>query len=183
MTGTVDDLRAVVQVTVAGQTYTATTGDGTWALAVGSPLSVGTHEVTVTATDPAGNTASSTGTITITAAANTQLNIDIYPNRAVNQVYLSRNYTLYVVVFGTAEFNVMDLDWTTVRFGRTGTEARAVRAPTLRDMNGDGILDALYGFMTFDCGFRLGDTVGCSRANSRMEPTPGARIRFSSVRR
>jgi len=88
------------------------------------------------------------------------LNIDVYPNRAVNQVYLSRNYTLYVVVFGTAQFNVMDLDWTTVRFGRTGTEARAVRAPLLRDMDGDGILDALYGFMTFDCGFRLGDTKG-----------------------
>jgi hypothetical protein len=54
----------------------------------------------------------------------------------------------------------MDLDWTTVRFGRTGTEARAVRAPLLRDLNGDGILDAMYGFMTFDCGFQLGDTKG-----------------------
>jgi parallel beta-helix repeat protein len=89
-----------------------------------------------------------------------KVDIDIYPNRTPNQVYRSRNYTLYVVVFGTAEFNVMDLDWTTVRFGRTGTEARAVRAPVLRDMNGDGILDALYGFMTFDCGFQLGDTEG-----------------------
>jgi hypothetical protein len=162
LSGTVDDPAAAVVVTVAGRDYLAVSSGGTWTLAAGTiaPLSQGIHEVIVTATDLVGNVGRTTGTVTVAPAGPRQLSIDVYPNRAVNQVYLSRNYTLYVVVFGTAQFNVMDLDWTTVRFGRTGTEARAVRAPLLRDMNGDGILDALYGFMTFDCGFRLGDTKG-----------------------
>ncbi len=162
LTGTIDDPAAAVVVTVGGRDYSAVNSGGTWTLAAGTvgPLAQDTHEVIVTATDSAGNVGTATGTIIVAPAGPRRLSVDIYPNRAVNQVYLSRNYTLYVVVFGTGAFNVMDLDWTTVRFGRTGTEARAVRAPLLRDMNGDGILDALYGFMTFDCGFQMGDTEG-----------------------
>ena len=63
-------------------------------------------------------------------------------------------------MLGSADFDVTDIDSSTVLFGRTGTEASSVRAPILRDLNGDGFLDAMYGFMTFDCGFQLGDTEG-----------------------
>ncbi len=52
------------------------------------------------------------------------------------------------------------LNSSTVKFGKTGTEASPVRAPMLRDLNGDGYLDAMYGFRTFDCGFGDGDTAG-----------------------
>jgi PKD repeat protein len=86
--------------------------------------------------------------------------IDIYPNRVPNRVILSRNYTLYVAVLGSANFDVTTLNSSTVKFGRTGTEASPVRAPLIRDLNGDGYLDAMYGFMTNDCGFALGDTTG-----------------------
>lgn len=86
--------------------------------------------------------------------------IDIYPNRTPNVVYLSKNYTISVVVFGSADFNVTSLNWSTVRFGRTGTEAAPVRAPTIRDMNADGRPDAMYGFLTFNCHFQLGNTEG-----------------------
>jgi hypothetical protein len=59
LTGTVDDSAAVVRVTVAGRTYTATNnGDGTWTLAdntIRPPLVDGVHDVQVTATDVAGN--------------------------------------------------------------------------------------------------------------------------------
>jgi hypothetical protein len=48
----------------------------------------------------------------------------------------------------------------TAKFGKTGTEAGPVRAPLVRDLNGDGKLDAMYGFMTFNCGFAMGDTTG-----------------------
>jgi hypothetical protein len=88
------------------------------------------------------------------------VDLDIYPNRTPNQVYLSRNYTISVVVFGSTSFNVATLNSSTVRFGRTGTEAAPVRAPTIRDMNADGLPDAMYGFLTFNCGFQLGDTEG-----------------------
>jgi uncharacterized repeat protein (TIGR01451 family) len=89
-----------------------------------------------------------------------QVGLDIYPNRTPNQVYLSKNYTLYVVVLGSASFNVSTVDSSTVKFGRSGSEAKPVRAPTMRDLNADGFTDAMYGFMTFNCGFQLGDTEG-----------------------
>ena len=88
------------------------------------------------------------------------INIDIYPNRTPNQVFLSRNYTLYVAVLGSADFDVTTLNSATVKFGKTGTEASPLRAPLLRDLNYDSFMDAMYGFRTFDCGFALGDTEG-----------------------
>jgi hypothetical protein len=89
--------------------------------------------------------------------------IDIQPNRTPNKVYLTKNYTIYVAVFGSAEFAVTDLDPATIAFGRTGKEAVPVRSAAIRDMNGDGFDDALYGFMTSDCGFELGNKVGWLR--------------------
>ena len=86
--------------------------------------------------------------------------IDIYPNRTPNPVFVSRYYTIYVGVMGSGELDVTNLNSATVKFGRTGTEASPVRAPMIRDLNGDGQADALYGFWTFDCGFQLGDTQG-----------------------
>lgn len=84
--------------------------------------------------------------------------IDINPNRTPNPVYLSRNYIIYVALLGNANTDVTALDWTTARFGPTGAEAAADRAPTYRDINNDGFMDALYGFRTFDCGFSMGQT-------------------------
>ena len=88
------------------------------------------------------------------------VDIDIYPNRVPNRVYLSRNYTLYVAVLGSDTFDVTNINSSTIKFGKTGTEASPVRAPLLRDLNRDGKVDAMYGFMTFSSGFGLGDTQG-----------------------
>lgn len=109
----------------------------------------------------AGNVSPVLEDLTITAAP--RLLIDIYPNRLPNSIYLSKNYTIYVAVLGSAGFDVNALNWTTVKFGRTGTEASPVRMPILRDLNGDGFADAMYGFLTYNCGFQLGDTSGILR--------------------
>jgi hypothetical protein len=123
----------------------------------------GMHDVAVTATDAAGNTGTDATTdelaVTVTPPI-IDVNIDIHPNRVPNRVYLSRNYTIYVAVLGSVDFDVTNIDSSSVMFGRTGTEASPVRAPIMRDLNGDGFLDAMYGFQTFDCGFQLGDTEG-----------------------
>ncbi len=59
--GTIDDPAASVQTTVGDNTYPATSvGAGKWTLAAGTispPLAVGTYDITVTATDIAGNSA------------------------------------------------------------------------------------------------------------------------------
>ncbi|WP_228256136.1 Ig-like domain-containing protein, partial [Acinetobacter halotolerans] len=72
LTGTIDDPEATVVVTIDGVDYEAVNnGDGTWTLAddVVAELADGDHEVTVTATDAAGNEGSTTGTITIDTVA------------------------------------------------------------------------------------------------------------------
>ena len=94
------------------------------------------------------------------------LDIDIYPNRVPNRVFLSRNYTIYVAVLGTDDFDPTTLNSSTVKFGKTGAEASPVRAPLVRDLNRDGLLDAMYGFTTFSCGFALGDTEGILTAKT-----------------
>ncbi|MDC4484503.1 Ig-like domain-containing protein, partial [Acinetobacter baumannii] len=68
LTGAIDDPTAAVVVNVDGIDYPATNnGDGTWTLADNTlpALIDGPHTVTVTATDPAGNTATDTATLTI----------------------------------------------------------------------------------------------------------------------
>ena len=68
LTGTVsNDISGIASVTVAvnGQTLTATVSGTTWSAAVTSPLSVGSYNVQVTATDNAGNVGTATGTLDI----------------------------------------------------------------------------------------------------------------------
>lgn len=75
-------------------------------------------------------------------------------------IYLSKPYTVYVWVLGSASVDVATLNSASVKFGRLGTEASPVRLPSFADVNRDGYVDALYGFLTPPCGFQLGDTVG-----------------------
>ena len=70
LSGTVDDPDATITVTVAGLEYVAVNRrDGTWTLpdgTIGPPLGVGTHDVVVEATDPAGNVAADATTNELT---------------------------------------------------------------------------------------------------------------------
>ncbi|WP_171257491.1 Ig-like domain-containing protein, partial [Acinetobacter seifertii] len=75
LTGTIDDSAATVVVTVDGVNYNATNnGNGTWTLADNTlpALTDGTHTVSVTATDVAGNISTpATGTLTVDSTAPT----------------------------------------------------------------------------------------------------------------
>ncbi|MDB5311794.1 MAG: Cadherin domain protein [Gemmataceae bacterium] len=62
LTGTVDDPTATVSVTVGGQTVAATVTGSTWSAAVPTALAAGTYDISVTATDTAGNTRTATAT-------------------------------------------------------------------------------------------------------------------------
>jgi hypothetical protein len=62
LTGTVDDSAATVSVVVGGQTITATVSGTSWSAAVPTALTEGTYDISVTATDAAGNTGTTTAT-------------------------------------------------------------------------------------------------------------------------
>ncbi|WP_215901288.1 S-layer family protein, partial [Acinetobacter sp. TUM15131] len=87
LTGTVNDPTAKVVVSVDGVNYPATNnGNGTWTLADNTlpALTDGPHTVTVTATDPAGNVGTTTGTVTVdTVAPNAPV---LHPINAVDPI-------------------------------------------------------------------------------------------------
>jgi len=68
LSGTINDPTATVSVTVAGQTVNATVSAGGWTVILPTGVASGTYDVSVTATDPAGNsdTVSQTGDLVIT---------------------------------------------------------------------------------------------------------------------
>ena len=65
LSGSINESSAVVRVTVAGNTYTATVNGSSWSLpdnTISPPLGFGTYDVAVTATDLAGNVGADTTT-------------------------------------------------------------------------------------------------------------------------
>jgi uncharacterized repeat protein (TIGR01451 family) len=77
LSGTVNDNTATMRVTVTGTTYLATNnGNGTWTLAdntITPALAVGVYDVSVTATDPAGNVGTDTTTNELTIRSQVML--------------------------------------------------------------------------------------------------------------
>ncbi|MFX6546429.1 BapA/Bap/LapF family large adhesin [Acinetobacter baumannii] len=102
LTGTVSDPSATVVVTIDGVDYPAVNnGDGTWTLADNTlpVLTDGSHTVTVTATDAAGNKGTDTGVVTVdTAAPNTgtvNFSIDsVTSDNVINASEASGNVTV-----------------------------------------------------------------------------------------
>ncbi|MBI5374606.1 MAG: hypothetical protein HZA77_04165 [Candidatus Schekmanbacteria bacterium] len=88
------------------------------------------------------------------------LALDICPIAFPNKVSFRKNWGLSVGVLGSRDFDVTTLNWPTVKFGKTGTEASPMRAPIFRDFNRDGNLDAIYMFIMNKCGFAMGNTQG-----------------------
>ncbi|MBO52926.1 MAG: hypothetical protein CMJ69_19355, partial [Planctomycetaceae bacterium] len=68
LTGTIDDANAIISVTVNGQTVTAANGGTTWSIAddILTTLADATYDVSVTATDVAGNAGSDATTDELT---------------------------------------------------------------------------------------------------------------------
>jgi len=87
-----------------------------------------------------------------------RVGIDVRPGTSVNQIVVKSGGVIPVSILSSAGFDANSVDPQSVRFGRTGTGARAVRS-TLADTNGDGLIDMLLFFRTQDTQFHTGDTI------------------------
>jgi hypothetical protein len=85
--------------------------------------------------------------------------IDIEPGQFPNFVNISRDRNrIEVAILTTPTFDATTVDPNTVRFGKTGTEAAAVKDAFFEDADGNGTLDLVVRFHAGDSGLQCGDT-------------------------
>ena len=84
--------------------------------------------------------------------------IDIKPGDFTRTINVKSKGVIPVAVLTTKTFDATTVDAATVRFGKTGLEAAAVRS-TLRDIDGNGALDMVLYFNSPDTGIGCADTV------------------------
>jgi choice-of-anchor C domain-containing protein len=83
--------------------------------------------------------------------------IDIKPGSNPNSINPGNNGVIPVAILTTPSFNAADVDATTVWFGKTGLETKAVQY-ALADVDGDGDLDLILHFNTLQTGITCGTT-------------------------
>jgi hypothetical protein len=83
--------------------------------------------------------------------------IDIKPGSFPNSINPRSRGVIPVAILTTPSFDATTVDPTTVRFGRTGSEATPVQS-ALEDVDGDGDTDLILHFNTQDTGIVCGDT-------------------------
>ncbi|TMP96747.1 MAG: hypothetical protein E6L09_14580 [Verrucomicrobia bacterium] len=91
--------------------------------------------------------------------------IDIKPGASPNVVYLDSNGKLPVAILSSPAFNAATVDPSSIRFGKTGTEA-APASYSLEDVNKDGRKDLLCHFNTQDTGLLCGDSTALLLAST-----------------
>jgi hypothetical protein len=95
------------------------------------------------------------------------VNLDIKPGSDSNPIYRSGRGFVSVALFGDDEFDVGEIDVSTLTFGRGGampvhdlTDPETL-AGHLRDLNEDGVTDLVTHFSIRDVEFLIGDTEAC----------------------
>jgi hypothetical protein len=91
-----------------------------------------------------------------------QINIIIKPGSTdVAPINPKAKGNVAVALLSSTEFDAMDVDQSTLRFGAQGNEASLLRCnKDGTDVNGDGLLDLVCHFDNPTAGFQVGDTEG-----------------------
>jgi streptogramin lyase len=95
--------------------------------------------------------------LTFSTSTPKRISIDIKPASFPNNINPRSAGVIPVAILTTDSFDATTVDWTTVRFGATGTEAAPVRF-ALEDVDGDGDIDMILHFTTQSTGIACGET-------------------------
>ncbi len=95
------------------------------------------------------------------AEVSTGVVVDIKPGDDVSPINLKSQGVIPVAIMGSADFDVNDIDRTTLRFGPGGATPDHKDLGHLADLDGDGIDDLMTHYRTQDAGLSVGDTEAC----------------------
>jgi hypothetical protein len=96
-----------------------------------------------------------------TASSIISVTIDIKPGSDPNAVNPTSQGVIPVAILGSAEFDVTNVDVTTLAFGNGGATPRHKQGGHFGYVNDDAFLDLLSHFGTQDSGIAAGDTEAC----------------------
>jgi hypothetical protein len=89
------------------------------------------------------------------------VSVDIKPGELPNSINPAGNGFTPVAILSTTTFDApKQVDTSSLKFGRTGTEASLAFCSSPEDINADGRLDVVCHFTTSKTGFQLGDGQG-----------------------
>jgi len=89
------------------------------------------------------------------------VDLDIKPGGDPNFINPSLEGDLPVAILGSDDFDVADVDITTLAFGPSGAGLAHFRGPHFEDVDGDGLTDILAHFRIQETGIQFGDMEAC----------------------
>ncbi len=90
-----------------------------------------------------------------------ELEISIEPDGSPNAINTQANGLIPVAIFGADDFDVRDIDTTTLQFGPDGAAPAHRAGGHYEDVNGDGLTDIVSHYATQETGIAPGDISAC----------------------
>jgi probable HAF family extracellular repeat protein len=142
-----------------------------WTLDVATSISADGRTIVGTGTRP--NERTKEAWLARLPAPETPVEIDINPGSEPNRINLRSRGVLPVAILGSDDFDVADIDVSTLAFGPGEAPPAHRKGGHSEDVNGDDLLDLVSHYRTQEAGIAWGDTEACVTA----ETVGGAPVR------